>query len=155
MTKAVRFEHGSTMEIETEGEEIKDCLESVDISFDSDDAIDMTMHSLQSNSVYTDEVYGHSRARSALIENLQTISGVGKREAEALYREGYKNVNDVRIASQSELSDVDGIGNALAVRIKAVVGDHQIDAEEIVDELEEDNTTSFLDGKTLMVNIDE
>ena len=40
MTKAVRFEHGSTIEVETEDEENKPRLESADTSFDFEDEMD-------------------------------------------------------------------------------------------------------------------
>ena len=60
---------------------------------------------------------------------LGDISGVGPSKAEALEDAGYESVEDVQAASQSELADVDGVGNALAARIKADVGGLEVDAE--------------------------
>ena len=55
-------------------------------------------------------------------EDLTDISGVGPAKADALREAGYETVADVRRASQSDLAEVSGIGNALAARIKADVG---------------------------------
>ena len=60
---------------------------------------------------------------------LTDISGVGPAKAEALEAAGYESVDDVRRASQSELAEVDGIGNALAARIKADVGGLEVSEE--------------------------
>jgi large subunit ribosomal protein L32e len=70
-------------------------------------------------------------------ESIEDISGVGETKAEALREAGYETVEDVKGASQDELSEVEGIGNALAARIKADVGGLEIDEEaeaEIEDE---------------------
>ncbi|SNR48163.1 50S ribosomal protein L32e [Halorubrum vacuolatum] len=75
-------------------------------------------------------------------EELEDISGVGPSKADALRAAGYETVEDVKAASQSELSDVDGIGNALAARIKADVGGLEVDEEadaEIEDESDEED----------------
>lgn len=85
---------------------------------------------------------------------LQQIAGVGRLKAEALYEGGYERIEDIKKASQQELSNVEGIGMALAARIKADVGGVGVDAEEIVDELE-DSTPYFLEENTLMVNVNE
>ncbi|AGN02183.1 50S ribosomal protein L32e [Salinarchaeum sp. Harcht-Bsk1] len=71
---------------------------------------------------------------------LDDISGVGASKADALRDAGYTTIQEVRAASQSELSDVEGIGNALAARIKADVGDLDVEAEpegEVEDEAPE------------------
>ncbi|MFB6269361.1 MAG: 50S ribosomal protein L32e [Halobacterium sp.] len=60
---------------------------------------------------------------------LVDISGVGPSKADALEDAGYETVEDVQAASQSELADVDGIGNALAARIKADVGGLEVEEE--------------------------
>jgi large subunit ribosomal protein L32e len=73
------------------------------------------------------------------IQELEDISGVGPSKAEALREAGYETVEDVKAASQSELADVDGIGNALAARIKADVGGLEVSEEteaEVEDETE-------------------
>jgi len=72
------------------------------------------------------------------IESLEDISGVGPSKADALREAGYESVDDVKAASQSELADVDGIGNALAARIKADVGGLEV-SEETEAEVEEES----------------
>jgi large subunit ribosomal protein L32e len=70
-------------------------------------------------------------------ETLEEISGVGETKAEALREAGFQTVEDVKGASQDELSSVSGIGNALAARIKADVGELEVEEEteaEIEDE---------------------
>ncbi|MFC3477151.1 50S ribosomal protein L32e [Halobacterium litoreum] len=62
-------------------------------------------------------------------QELEDISGVGPSKAEALRDAGYESVEDVKAASQSELADVDGIGNALAARVKADVGGLEVEDE--------------------------
>lgn len=54
-------------------------------------------------------------------DDLTTVGGVGAGKAEALKEAGYETIDDLRSASQEELSEVEGIGNALAARIKAEV----------------------------------
>lgn len=76
-----------------------------------------------------------------MADELEDISGVGPSKAEALRESGYETVEDVKAASQSELAEVDGIGNALAARIKADVGGLEVETEteaEIEDETEEE-----------------
>jgi large subunit ribosomal protein L32e len=70
-------------------------------------------------------------------QTLEEISGVGPSKAEALREAGYESVDDVKAASQSELADVEGIGNALAARIKADVGGLEV-AEETEAEVEDE-----------------
>jgi large subunit ribosomal protein L32e len=69
------------------------------------------------------------------IQELTDISGVGDSKAEALREAGYDNVAKVKGASQDELANVDGIGMALAARIKADVGDLEV-TEEVEAEIE-------------------
>ncbi|ESP88909.1 50S ribosomal protein L32e [Candidatus Halobonum tyrrellensis] len=82
----------------------------------------------------------------AEIEELEDISGVGPSKAEALREAGYESVEDVQAASQSELADVDGVGNALAARIKADVGGLEVDTETDA-EIEEDETETEADDE--------
>ncbi|SEL91071.1 50S ribosomal protein L32e [Haloferax larsenii] len=73
------------------------------------------------------------------ITALEDISGVGPSKADALREAGFESVDDVQAASQSELAEVDGIGNALAARIKADVGGLEVSEEaeaEVEDESE-------------------
>jgi len=53
---------------------------------------------------------------------LTDISGVGPAKADALREAGFETIEDVKRASQEELASAEGIGNALAARIKADVG---------------------------------
>jgi len=64
------------------------------------------------------------------IEELEDISGVGPSKAETLREAGYESVEDVQAASQSELAEVKGVGNALAARIKADVGGLEVSEDE-------------------------
>jgi len=63
------------------------------------------------------------------LQELEDIGGVGASKADALREAGYETVEDVQAASQSELADVDGIGNALAARIKSEVGGLEVEEE--------------------------
>lgn len=67
------------------------------------------------------------------IAGLETIAGVGSNKADALREAGFGTYLDVRLASQQELSEVDGIGNALAARMKADVGEPEGDGQISVD----------------------
>jgi large subunit ribosomal protein L32e len=71
------------------------------------------------------------------IQEVEAIGGVGPSKAEALAEAGYETVEDLKAASQSEVADIDGIGNALAARIKADVGGLEV-TEETDAEVEEE-----------------
>jgi large subunit ribosomal protein L32e len=71
------------------------------------------------------------------IEELTDISGVGESKADALAEAGYETVDDIRVASQDDLAEVDGVGMALAARIKADVGDLEV-SEEVEADVEEE-----------------
>jgi large subunit ribosomal protein L32e len=71
------------------------------------------------------------------IEELTDISGVGDSKAEALEDAGFGTVEKVRGADQDELAEVDGVGMALAARIKADVGDLDV-SEEVEAEVEDE-----------------
>lgn len=62
-------------------------------------------------------------------KDLTDVSGIGESKAEALQDAGYDSIDDLRRADQSDLSEVNGIGNALAARIKADIGDLEIEAD--------------------------
>jgi len=53
---------------------------------------------------------------------LTEVSGVGSTKAESLREAGFETVGDLRSATQAELAQVRGIGDALAVQIKDDVG---------------------------------
>lgn len=73
-------------------------------------------------------------------QELTDISGVGPAKADALQAAGFETVDDIRAATQEELAEADGIGNALAARIKADVGalDVAEETEAAVEEAEPD-----------------
>lgn len=56
---------------------------------------------------------------------LSDIGGVGGHKVLALRGAGYYNKDYLKEATQSELAEIDEISNALAARIKAVVGDNE------------------------------
>jgi len=62
-------------------------------------------------------------------EELTDVAGVGERTASSLREAGYESVDDLAAAAQDDLTEVDGVGTALAARIKADVGDVEIDAD--------------------------
>ena len=70
-------------------------------------------------------------------QSLEDVSGVGPSKAEALRDAGFSSVEDVKAATQDELAEVEGIGNALAARIKADVGGLEVE-EETEAEIEEE-----------------
>ncbi|KYH26285.1 50S ribosomal protein L32e [Halalkalicoccus paucihalophilus] len=82
---------------------------------------------------------------------LTDISGVGESKADALREAGFESVEDVKAASQDDLAEVEGVGNALAARIKADVGGLEVDEEteaEVEDEGTEDETEAEEDVET-------
>ncbi|EMA47026.1 50S ribosomal protein L32e, partial [Halobiforma nitratireducens JCM 10879] len=50
---------------------------------------------------------------------LEDISGVGASKADALRDAGFESIEDIKQADQDDLAEADGVGNALAARIKA------------------------------------
>ncbi|MEF8785629.1 MAG: 50S ribosomal protein L32e [Haloarculaceae archaeon] len=90
------------------------------------------------------------------IAELTDISGVGDSKADALADAGYETVDDIRVASQDDLADVDGVGMALAARIKADVGDLEVseeveaDVEEEAPEVEEGEVQTELQPRGLV-----
>jgi large subunit ribosomal protein L32e len=71
---------------------------------------------------------------------IEDISGVGASKAESLREAGFESIEDIKAAAQDDLAEADGVGNALAARIKADVGDLDVDEEpdaEIEDEGDE------------------
>ena len=69
------------------------------------------------------------------LTELTDISGIGDAKAETLREDGYTSIDHIRGASQEELADVEGIGMALAARIKADVGDLEV-SEDVEAEIE-------------------
>ncbi|MFD1689860.1 helix-hairpin-helix domain-containing protein, partial [Halolamina salifodinae] len=77
-------------------------------------------------------------------EDLTTVSGVGLVEEARLRREGYTTMEDLQAATQSDLASVDGIGNALAARVKTDVGDLEDNPGEVPEYIDEIDLTSEL-----------
>ncbi|MXV62189.1 50S ribosomal protein L32e [Natronorubrum sp. JWXQ-INN-674] len=74
-------------------------------------------------------------------QELEDISGVGASKADALREAGFESIEDVKEADQDALAEAEGVGNALAARIKADVGDLEVTEEtdaEIEDESAEE-----------------
>jgi large subunit ribosomal protein L32e len=74
-------------------------------------------------------------------EELTEVDGVGESKAEALRGAGFDNVEALRKASQDRIAETEGIGKALAARIKADVGGLEVEEEaeeEFVPEEEEE-----------------
>ncbi|WP_265112310.1 50S ribosomal protein L32e [Halosolutus halophilus] len=74
-------------------------------------------------------------------QDLEDISGVGASKADALRDAGFESIEDIKEADQDDLAEADGVGNALAARIKADVGDLEVSEEteaEIEDEAVEE-----------------
>ncbi|ELY67796.1 50S ribosomal protein L32e [Natrinema versiforme] len=70
-------------------------------------------------------------------QELEDISGVGASKADALRDAGFETIQDVKEADQDDLAEAEGVGNALAARIKADVGDLEV-TEETEAEIEDE-----------------
>ncbi|WP_226007807.1 50S ribosomal protein L32e [Natrinema salinisoli] len=70
-------------------------------------------------------------------QDLEDISGVGASKADALRDAGFESIQDVKEADQGDLAEAEGVGNALAARIKADVGDLEV-TEETEAEIEDE-----------------
>jgi large subunit ribosomal protein L32e len=85
----------------------------------------------------SDEGDSDETDETAEITELTDISGVSEDRADALREAGYDSIDYIRGASQDELANVEGIGMALAARIKADVGDIDLD-ETVEPDIEEE-----------------
>jgi helicase len=56
--------------------------------------------------------------------NLVTLKGIGRVRARALYREGFKTVNDLRNVPLERLAKIKMIGKAVASNIKQQIGEN-------------------------------
>ncbi|WP_222917639.1 50S ribosomal protein L32e [Natrinema sp. SYSU A 869] len=84
-------------------------------------------------------------------QELEDISGVGASKADALRDAGFESIQDIKEADQDDLAEADGVGNALAARIKADVGDLEVTEEteaEIEDESVEEEAEPDEDVET-------
>jgi len=74
-------------------------------------------------------------------KELTDVDGVGESKAEALREEGFETVEALKNAPQERIAETDGVGKALAARIKADVGGLEVEEEveeEFVEEQEEE-----------------
>jgi large subunit ribosomal protein L32e len=91
-------------------------------------------------------------------ETIEDISGVGASKAESLREAGFESIEDIKAAEQDDLAEAEGVGNALAARIKADVGDLDVDEEpdaEIEDESDEAEAASDDDDADVPSDIEE
>ena len=117
------------MKAETAGLEVSDEVDTAVAELgDSADVESSTEEAVEDEAADEDEEE---------ITELTDISGVGEQKAAALREAGYDTIDYIRGASQDELANVEGIGMALAARIKADVGDVDID-ETVEPEIEEE-----------------
>ncbi|MBC7114754.1 MAG: large subunit ribosomal protein L32e [Archaeoglobi archaeon] len=75
--------------------------------------------------------------KEEVISQFMKLEGVGRKKAEALYEAGYRSFEDLQKAEIEELSSVEGIGRALAERIKEQLSEIAGKVEEIEERDEE------------------
>jgi large subunit ribosomal protein L32e len=135
---------------ETEETDAVDATEETEVDADAESEADVDAEAAEADADAESEADADAEAAEADADadeadeadeatDLEGISGVGPSKADALREAGYESVQDVKAASQAELSEVDGIGNALAARIKADVGGLEVTEEteaEVEDETE-------------------
>ena len=56
-------------------------------------------------------------SKEKAIEELQSLKNVGPELADRIYESGYKDIDDLKEASQDELSEIKGMGSALSKKI--------------------------------------
>jgi helicase len=61
--------------------------------------------------------------------NLVSLKGIGRVRARALFREGFKTVNDLKGVPLTRIANVKSIGNAVAKSIKKQIGESNIEKE--------------------------
>jgi len=105
----------------------------VEVSDDVDTAVAELGDDTDAGTTETAESTGDEEAETGedRLTEIEDISGIGAAKAEALREAGYDSIDYIRGASQAELANVEGVGMALAARIKADVGD--IDLDETVE----------------------
>ena len=109
--------------------------------------VEAEIEELEPDDAGEDEAEDEDEDDEPEIEDLTDISGVGDSKAGSLEDAGYGTVDKVRGASQDELAEVDGIGMALAARIKADVGDLDV-SEEVEAEVEDEEAEEAEDVET-------
>ena len=86
---------------------------------------------------------------------LEDIAGVDEEKAATLRGAGYETADDLAEASQDDLSEVEGVGNALAARIKAEVGDVEVDDDTDADIETDDSVADEADEADETDEVDE
>lgn len=81
-------------------------------------------------------------------EDLTQISGISEGKAERLREAGYETIGDLKGASQDDLATVQGIGTALAARIKADIGEIEVDEAAVEEEPEPAEAATEPDDET-------
>jgi large subunit ribosomal protein L32e len=117
---------------ETDDLDVSDDVETAVAELEPDDAGDVEAGSVDAAEDDTEE----DEAEEELTD-LTDISGVGDAKAEKLRDAGYGTVDEVRGATQDELASIDGVGMALAARVKADVGDLEV-SEDVEAEVEDE-----------------
>ncbi|MDY7081779.1 MAG: 50S ribosomal protein L32e, partial [Halobacteria archaeon] len=91
-------------------------------------------------------------------KGLTDIDGVGETKADSLRDAGYETVEDVKRASQDELASVEGVGKALAARIKADVGglevEEDVEVEEVGVEEEEEEVETVEEEEEIITAVE-
>jgi len=77
--------------------------------------------------------------------DLTDIGGVGTARAEELRSAGFETVEDLAAADEDDIADV--VGNALAARIKADVGDVEVDEDALEDDEADDEEAETPDDE--------
>jgi large subunit ribosomal protein L22 len=77
----------------------------------------------------TEEADEEADEEDRLPEELTDVDGVGESKAEALRDAGYETVEDLSEATQDGIAETEGVGKALAARVKADVGGVGVDEE--------------------------
>jgi large subunit ribosomal protein L32e len=121
------------VEVDDTDAEIED--EAADESADEDETADEADESAEEGTA--DEDDARTVAPEDVPDTIEDIAGVGGAKADALREAGYESVADVQGASQDDLAGIEGVGNALAARIKADVGDVEVE-EETATEIEDE-----------------
>lgn len=123
---------------------IKAEVDSIDVSADAPDSETIEEAGTEDEGVVepaseTDEQESPVEVEEDIPSELIDISGVNEERATVLRDAGYTTVDDIRAADQSELAAIEGVGTALAARIKADVGDLEVreDQDAEIQEAEE------------------
>lgn len=116
-----------SLEVDEEAESVEEAASDADDT--ESEAAETDEDELAEEETDEDEPTEEDETEEDVARELDDISGVGPSKADALREAGYETIEDLQASSQSELAEVEGIGNALAARIKADVGGLEVEAE--------------------------